>query len=116
MKQFPQAIATIQKMAAKSTKSAELDMLLAEAYEQNKQTQEAIDALRKAVQLAPENEDGFVDLAALCIKYEAYDIGMQVIQTGLQNHPKSDRLMKHPFMLPSVHFKDVGVRIASFRS
>jgi tetratricopeptide (TPR) repeat protein len=92
-KQFPHAIETIQRMAGNSKRSAELDMLLAEAYEQNQQTQEAIDALREAVQLAPENEDGFVDLAALCIKYEAYDIGMQVIQTGLQNHPKSDRLI-----------------------
>lgn len=92
-KQFSQAIATLRAIAGQGPGTAELYSLLAEAYEGNQQTQEAIDTLREAVQLAPEDEDGFVSLAALCTKYEAYDIGTKVIDMGLQYHPKSDRLI-----------------------
>ena len=74
-------------------KTAELDNLLAEALEGNQQVQEAIDALREATQLAPKDENNYVDMATLCTKYDAYDLGLQIIEVGLHYHPESDRLI-----------------------
>ncbi len=92
-KQFLLAIEVLRKLIDQVPNRTELHALLAEAYEGNHQTQEAIDTLRAATQLAPEDENNFVNLTALCTKYEAYDIGMQVLQTGLHYHPQSDRLI-----------------------
>lgn len=92
-KQFPQAIAVLNAIANRGHKTAELDNLLAEALEGNHQVQEAIDALREATQLAPKDENNYVDLAALCANYDAYDLGLQIIEVGLHHHPESDRLI-----------------------
>lgn len=92
-KQFPKAIETLNAIAARGHKTAELDNLLAEALEGNQQIQEAINALREATQLAPEDENNYVDLATLCTNYDAYDLGLQIIEVGLHYHPKSDRLI-----------------------
>lgn len=92
-KQFPQAIAVLNAIANRGHKTAELDNLLAEAFEGNQQAQEAINALREATQLAPEDENNYVDLATLCTKYDAYELGLQIIEVGLHYHPQSDRLI-----------------------
>jgi len=93
MKQFPPAIAVLNGVANRGHKTAELDNLLAEAFEGNQQVQEAIDALREATQLAPTDENNYVDLATLCTQYDAYDLGLQIIDVGLRYHPESDRLI-----------------------
>jgi tetratricopeptide (TPR) repeat protein len=92
-KQFPQAIEVLRGIADRGHKTAELDNLLAEAYEGNKQTQEAIDTLREAIQLVPEDDDTYVALTALCTKYESYDLALQVVEAGLHYHPQSHRLI-----------------------
>jgi Flp pilus assembly protein TadD len=92
-RQFSLAIEVLKGIASRGHKTTELDNLLSEAYEGNNQTQEAIDSLREAVQLEPHDEGSYVRLAALCTKYEAYDLGLEVIQSGLQYHPQSDRLI-----------------------
>jgi len=92
-KQFPQAIAVLNGIANRGHKTAELDNLLAEAFEGNQQVQEAINALREATQLAPKDENNYVDLAALCTNYDAYDLGLQIIEVGLHYYPESDRLI-----------------------
>jgi tetratricopeptide (TPR) repeat protein len=92
-KQFPTAIETLKATAAAGHKTAELDNLLAEAYEGNQQTQEAIDTLREATRLGPQDENNYIDLAALCTTYEAYALGLEVIEVGLHYHPQSDRLI-----------------------
>jgi Flp pilus assembly protein TadD len=92
-KQFLAAIAVLNGIANRGHKTAELDNLLAEALEGNQQVQGAIDTLREATQLAPEDENNYVDLATLCTKYDAYDLGLQIIEVGLHYHPESDRLI-----------------------
>ena len=91
-RQFPEAIKVLRAAADHGHKTAELDNLLAEAYEGNQQTQEAIDTLREATQLAPEDENNYIDLAALCTDNEAYKLGLEIIEVGLHYHPQSDRL------------------------
>ncbi len=92
-KQVSAAADTLRAAIDRGHNNAEANLLLAEAYEAGGQTQQAIDALREAVRLAPENEDSYVHLAAVCTKYESYDLGLQVIEAGLHYHPNSDRLI-----------------------
>ena len=92
-KQFPQAITVLNAIASRGHKTAELDNLLAEAFEGNQQPQEAINALREATQLDPTDENNYVDLATLCTNYDSYDLGLQIIEVGLHYHPNSDRLI-----------------------
>jgi Flp pilus assembly protein TadD len=92
-KQFPQAITVLNAIADRGRKTAELDNLLGEAFEGNQQIQEAINALREATQLDPKDENNYVDLATLCSTYDAYDLGLQIVEVGLHYHPESDRLI-----------------------
>ncbi len=93
VKEFAKAIEVLRAAAARGQKTAELDNLLAEAYQGNNQIQEAINALREATQLAPEDESSYVDLATLCTTNDAYALGLEVIEVGLHFHPHSDRLI-----------------------
>jgi Flp pilus assembly protein TadD len=92
-KQFPQAIEILRVLKERGHKTAELDNLLGEAYAGNQQINEAIDALREATTLAPEEEDNYLDLAALCIDHDAYDLGVEILNVGLHYRPESDRLI-----------------------
>lgn len=92
-KRFPEAISLMNATASAGHKTAELDNLLAEAFEGNQQPQDAINALREATQLDPVDENNYVDLATLCTHYDAYDLGLQIIEVGLHYHPQSDRLI-----------------------
>jgi tetratricopeptide (TPR) repeat protein len=92
-RQYGRAIEVLREVAHRGHKTAELDNLLAEAYENNNQIQEAIDALREATRLEPEDEDNYVDLATLCTNYEAYKLGLEVIDVGLHYLPQSDKLI-----------------------
>src|SRR5262249_39794532 len=87
-KQYPKAIATLSGLKAAGHKPAELDNLLAEAYKGAGQVQPAIDALREATQLAPLDENNYIDLVALCIDHDAFDLGFEVLGVGLHYLPE----------------------------
>jgi Flp pilus assembly protein TadD len=92
-KQFAPAIEVLKKLVEQGKSAAELENLLAEAYLGNNEIQAAIDALREATRLDPEDESNYVDLATLCTNHDAYEIGLEVIAVGLHYHPQSDRLI-----------------------
>lgn len=92
-KQFTRAAGLLLRLKNSGRKTAEMDNLLAEAYEGANQLQPAIDALREATQLAPEDENNYIDLAALCTDHDAFDLGLEVIEVGLHYNPQSDRLV-----------------------
>ncbi len=92
-KQYPQAIETLLALKERGHKTAELDNLLGEAYEGNQQVNEAINSLREATQIAPEDEDNYIDLATLCIDHDSYDLGLEILNVGLHYRPQSDRLV-----------------------
>ncbi len=92
-KQFSETIEVLRLLSAHGHNTSEVKNLLGEAYEDNKQTKEAIEALREATLLAPEDENNYLDLAALCINHDAFDLGNEVIGVGLHFHPQSDRLI-----------------------
>ncbi len=92
-KQFMQAIELLSALKSRGRKTAELDNLLAESYHGTGQLQPEIDALREATQLAPEDENNYIDLAALCIDHDGFDLALEVLNVGLHYRPQSDRLI-----------------------
>lgn len=92
-KKFQQAIDVLSEFRSTGEKTAELDNLLAEAYEGNKQSKEAIDLLREATQIAPNEEKNYIDLAMLCADHNAFDLALEVVQVGLHYSPHSDALL-----------------------
>ena len=92
-KQFQKAIDESRDLINHRHETPELNNLLAEAYEGNNEIQHAVDALRRAITLDPADEDNYLDFASLCMNQRSLQAGMQVIQVGLDSHPKSDRLI-----------------------
>lgn len=92
-KQFTQAIDLLTALKSRGHKTAELDNLLAESYHGTGQLQPEIDALREATQLDPQSEDNYLDLAALCIDHDGFDLALEVLNVGLHYRPQSDRLV-----------------------
>jgi len=92
-KRFTPTIELLTGLKRKGKVTAELDNLLAEAYKGAEQIQPAIDALREATRLDPQDETNYIDLAALCTDHDAYDLGLEVIEVGLHYNSQSDRLI-----------------------
>ena len=89
---YPAAVRVAQELIAHGYERSELYNLASEAYLKNDQIKEAYDALRKATQIEPKEESNYVDLAAICLDYANYDLGLEITEIGLRHLPKSDRL------------------------
>jgi predicted Zn-dependent protease len=92
-KQYANAIAASNELVRRGHDTSELENVLAEASEDNGQTQQAVDAYRKAIALDSDDVNNYLDFALLCINHHSFADGMKVISVGLQVHPKSDRLI-----------------------
>lgn len=91
-KRFPDAISLANQLVTQTHETDELDNALAEAYEENHETERAIAALRRAIELNPQDEDNYLDFANLCINHRDFDNGLKVIAVGLNALPNSSRL------------------------
>lgn len=89
---YEEAIRTLEKEGPQKHSIDELN-LLAHTYEKNRQTQLAIDRLREAITLFPEDESSYLDLANICIDHNAYPLGIEIIELGLKNKPHSEKLL-----------------------
>jgi Flp pilus assembly protein TadD len=89
---YAAAIQTFQELLAQGHKKAELYNLISEAYLKTGKVQDAYDALRTATQLEPESEDNYVDLASVCLEYEDYSLGKDILDVGIHYIPNSYRL------------------------
>src|SRR6185312_15500995 len=63
-----------------------------ELYRANRQTEEAIAAFRRGIQLYPKEERLYIGLAALCSYYNSGELSLEVLDVGLKNIPGSSRL------------------------
>ena len=91
-KEFSHAINIIQQWIKQNHETADLDSLLGQAYEAQKQTKSAIDAYRRAIIMAPNHVEYYLDFATLCSNHHDYNAGLKVIEVGLKNNPHSSRL------------------------
>jgi tetratricopeptide (TPR) repeat protein len=83
------AIAVVEEMAAQKRQPAELYNLASRAYLKAGRIKEAYDALRTATHVEPTVEDNYVDLAAICLDHQNYDLGLEIIDIGLGYRPGS---------------------------
>jgi tetratricopeptide (TPR) repeat protein len=93
VKNYPQAIDVATDLIVRGHETSELNNVLAEAYEGDSDIKHAVEALRRAIALAPEDEDNYLDFATLCMNQRSFHAGMDVVQVGLKYHPKSHRLV-----------------------
>ena len=69
--------------------NVEVNNLLAQAYVGDGQNQKAMEALREASKLAPENEKLYLFVADACMARQEYAVGLQVVDLGLDHLPNS---------------------------
>ncbi len=92
---FPAAVAAGEKLVAEGHRTGEIYNLLSEAYEGNRETLKAYEALRTATEIEPRNETNYLDLITLCLEHQNYDLGLEIADIGLRVVPESDRLRLH---------------------
>ncbi len=93
MRQYLLAIQELSNIHAGKQQRAEVENLLAQAYIGNHQQREALDAVNKAATISPHNEKLYLFVSDGCFEQGYYDLGIQITNLGLQNLPKSSRLL-----------------------
>ena len=88
---YSDAIATLEPLRDRNAPSDAFN-LLAQAYERNHRTQQAIDTLRQAISKFPNDENNYLDLANICLDHDSYSLGREVVEIGLKYRPASARL------------------------
>lgn len=97
---YAESIHLFKQMVSEGYGKAELYNLVSEAYVKKGDVKEAYDSLRTATKLEPTAEDNYVDLAALCLDDESYDLGLEILDVGIHYVPNSYRLyVQRGFML-----------------
>ena len=86
------AIRVAEEMLHTYSKSGELFNLASRAYVGAGRIKDAYDALRAAARLEPNEEQHYADLALICLDHENFDLGMEIVDVGLQYKPGSARL------------------------
>jgi len=86
--QAPQTIATLDPLLSATPDSATLELASA-AFEDNHDTDQAVDALRQAILLEPQNVGLYVDFAALSTAHQSFQIGIDVVNDGIAVQPKA---------------------------
>jgi tetratricopeptide (TPR) repeat protein len=89
---YAAAIRAGEETLAAGHRKAEIYNLLAQAYEQSGQTKRAYDALRAATEIDPQDETNYLDLIALCLKHENYDLSLEIADIGARRVPSGRRL------------------------
>lgn len=90
--QFAKAIHALGQLKAESYDNENVENLLAQAYIGSGQTKEAYQALERAAGFAPKSEKLYAYVADACADRQDFDLGLQVVDLGLQHLPKSARL------------------------
>ena len=86
------AIRVARELVDSNLKRGELYNLVSRAYVASNRIQEAYDALRTAARLEPNEERHYLDLALICLDHENFDLGMEIVDVGLQHKPDAARL------------------------
>jgi tetratricopeptide (TPR) repeat protein len=83
------AIATLQPLIEANTTDVEVLELAATAFEADGDTPEAVRTLRQAIVDAPHDVYLYVDFANLCLDHQSYQVGVDMMDAGLEAEPKA---------------------------
>lgn len=86
-----QAIATLEPLLSAKPDGASLELASA-AYEDLHDTDKAVEILRQAILLEPENVSLYVDFAALSAAHQSFQVGIDVVNDGINLQPKAAAL------------------------
>jgi predicted Zn-dependent protease len=91
-RQYEQAITTLEALRSSLTKTAAVNNLLAQAYIGDGQPQRAFEAFQKAAAETPADATLYAYVADACTEHQAYELGLRVVEQGLQQLAGSARL------------------------
>jgi predicted Zn-dependent protease len=91
-KRWQDAISALEPLVRKPVPEVDALTLLASAYESNQQTPQALDLLRRAIELYPRDEQLYINLADVCLEHQGIQLGVEVLEAGAKNIPDSARI------------------------
>ncbi len=86
------ALATLQPLLGAKDVDANTLQLASRAYEDTKDTPQAVSTLRQALLLEPRNTSLYLDFANICFAHESFQVGIDVITEGLTLQPNAEDL------------------------
>lgn len=86
------AIRVLRTLQPQGNQAARVYNLLAQAHVANRQSKEALDTLKKAAALDPQNEKLYLFVADACMDQQAYEDGLKVVDLGLKHLANSAAL------------------------
>lgn len=90
--QFNQAIEVLNSLKNQGRSTPAVNNLLAQTYVAIAQPEKALTAFRDAVQETPLDEKLYLFIADACMDQSSYDLGLEIVNVGLQHLPHSARL------------------------
>ncbi len=90
--EFKQAISILNELKISGHNTAAVNNLLSQAYVGDGQPELAFNALQEASRQTPKDEKLYAFVADACTDHYAYDLGLRVVDLGLQQLPDSARL------------------------
>lgn len=92
MREFKQAIVTLNDLRSSGYNTAAMNNLLAQAYIGDGQHERAFQALKDASRQTPKDEKLYAFVADACTDHYAYALGLRVVDLGLRELSDSARL------------------------
>ena len=83
------ALATLGPLLQDSNEEVETLELAATAYEDNRDTPQAVATLRQAILLDPKNVNLYVDFANISSAHDSFQVGIDVVSDGISQLPKA---------------------------
>jgi tetratricopeptide (TPR) repeat protein len=90
-RQNAQALPILVKLR-RNHDDAQVENLLAQTYVGTGDSKSALDAVKRAARLTPGNEKLYLFVADACTENQNYDLGLDVVELGLQHLPNSASL------------------------
>lgn len=87
-----EALDTLQPLLAQANPDADVLDLASSAYEDIGDTPHAVSVLRQAIIASPNTDRYYLDFTALCLTHESFQVGIDVIDAGLNQLPNSSAL------------------------
>lgn len=87
-----ESLVTLKPLLDANVQDVEVLELASAAYEGVHETDNAVDALRRAILLEPTNTSLYGDFAALSVAHQSFQVGINVLNDGLALQPQSAEL------------------------
>ena len=83
------AITTLQPLLAEPAVSSVVLDLASAAYEKSGNTPKAVELLRKAIVITPDDPTLYLDFSTLCFDHSSFDVGVDMLNVGISRLPQS---------------------------